>query len=78
MGIEGTGLKAKNPQLRVLLLIFGGIIAMGSVLYWRATALQTAEYIDYSPKKQASAGKNDDMRSSNFQLEVQESSPSVR
>lgn len=77
MGIEGTGLKAKNPQLRVLLLVFGGIVAIGSVLYWRATALQTAEYVDYSPKKQASL-VNEDLRSNNFQIQVQDVSPSVR
>lgn len=76
MGIQGTGLKDPNIRLRYLLIFFGGIIAFGAVFYWRQQTIQQAEYVDMTiPKSAASKGE---LRSKNYQIEVEDVSPTAR
>lgn len=42
----GNKVKDPNVRLRLLLFFFIGVIAFGSVLYWRSQALVAAEYQD--------------------------------
>jgi len=48
MAIEGGSLRDKNVRLRFLIYIFFGIAAVGSVLYWRTQALESAEYVEFT------------------------------
>jgi hypothetical protein len=76
MGIQGSNLKSTNNQLRFYLIIFGGLIAFGSVFYWRQQTLKQAEYVDLpQPHTRRAQGE---LRSENFQLEVQDSSPTAQ
>lgn len=77
MGIQGSGLSDKNTRLRFFGFIFLGIIAFGAVLYWRQAALTAAEYAEPAPIRKG-IGNSDALRSPNYELEVMETSPSVR
>lgn len=77
MGIQGTGLSEKNTRLRFFVFIFMGIMAFGSVLYWRQKTLTNAEYFEPVVQKK-SVEKSDALRSKNYELEVIETSPSVK
>ena len=74
MPIHGTGIKNQNVRLRMLLIIFVGILAFGAVMYWRTTLLDPDRYLTTSRYTER---VNGDLRSSNYQIEVQESSPAV-
>ena len=76
MGIQGTGLTDKNARLRFFGVVFMGIVAFGAVLYWRQAALSSAEYVE--PPAKHTEEDLIDSRSSKYQLEVIEVSPSVR
>lgn len=76
MGIQGTGLKTTNPQLRYLMIFFGGLIAFGVVFYWRQQTIKQADYVDFGPP-QTSVSKGE-LRSKNFQLEVEDVSPAAK
>ena len=79
MQIQGTNLSDKNIRLRFLLIVFMGIIAFGAVLYWRNITLSNAEYVhidtQHDPAKHVNSGA---LRSANYQIEVEDASPSVR
>jgi hypothetical protein len=76
MGIQGTGLADKNIRLRFFSFIFMGIIAFGAVLYWRQQTLVSAEYAEPPVQGRNKFIKNDSaLRSNNYQIEVEETSP---
>ena len=76
MGIQGTGLKNSNPQLRFLMIFFGGIIAFGVAFYWRQQTIKQTEYVDF-PLRQTSVSKGE-LRSKNFQIDVEDVSPTAK
>lgn len=78
MAIAGTNISISNPKLPFFLIIFVGIVAFGSVLYWREKTISAAEYVDFPIKtKLMSADGGDKLKSKNFQIEVKDTSPSV-
>ncbi len=76
MGIQGTGLKTKNDRLRFFAIIFGGIIAFGAIFYWRQQTFKQSEYVAFPMRDRQ--GIAAELKSENFQLEVQDSSPTAR
>lgn len=76
MGIQGTGLKDKNIRLRFLMIFFGGIIAFGAIFYWRQQTLKQADYVDFPTHKGNTASA--ELRSKNYQLDIEDASPSVK
>ena len=77
MAIQGSGLKDPNVRLRFLFLIFMGIAAFASVAYWRTKTINNAEYVDLSGSHKNSALYNE-LHSDNYQIEVRDSSPSIK
>lgn len=77
MGIQGTGLTDKNVRLRFFGFIFVGIIAIGAVLYWRQQAFIAAEYAEPPVSKKGIITPPAALRSPNYQIEVEDTSPSV-
>lgn len=78
MGIAGTNLYAKNIRLRFLSYIFLGVVALGSLLYWKSQLFLTTEYVDLQPTKHTLRNHPGLMQSKNYQLEEVEISPSAR
>lgn len=54
-----------------------GAVALASVWYWRSQTLVASNYVPF-PIRQASLDNNDNLRSKNYQIEVRETSPSVK
>lgn len=78
MAIQGSGLHDKNARLRFLVYIFFGVIAFGSLLYWRTAALDNAEYVEFGTAKKSKAQKNESsLRSNRYQIETFDVSPTV-
>lgn len=77
MGIQGTGLKDSNVRLRFFSLIFMGIAALSAVIYWRSKTLEQAEYVEI-PTHYGVGSSEGEMKSTNFQIDVQDTSPSVK
>lgn len=78
MAIQGSGLHDKNARLRFLVYIFFGIVAFGSLLYWRTAALDSAEYVEIGNAKKAKTQKNEsNLRSNRYQIETFDVSPTV-
>lgn len=77
MGIQGSGLSDKNVRLRFLSYIFMGVLAFGAILYWRTQLMLTTEYVEFGTTKKSKAGNDGTMKSKNFQLETEETSPTV-
>lgn len=77
MAIAGTGLHIKNIRVRFLTYIFLGIVAFGSLMYWKSQLLLTAEYVDMYPAQDTQGGNSNLMKSQNYQLEEVEVSPSA-
>lgn len=79
MGMAGSGLSDKNVRLRFFTYIFMGILALGSVLYWKTQLLRNSEYVDleaYDHKK-----KKEDpsvLKSNNYQIEPIETNPTAK
>ncbi len=74
--MRGSGLKDPNVRLRFLVIVFMGVIAFGAVMYWRHVTLISAEYIDLQiPKQKVDPGAT--FRSPNYQIEVEDSSPTI-
>ncbi len=80
MGLQGSGLHDKNVRLRFLVYIFMGVIALGSILYWRTQLIVVAEYDQTIPVPKATARQSsaDKLKSKNYQIETFDSSPSVK
>ena len=36
-----------NLRLRILLLVFGGLIAGSAIIYWRSESLVSAQYVEF-------------------------------
>ncbi len=75
MAIHGTRINTQNSRLRMLLIIFVGILAFGAVMYWRTTLLDPDRYLTvprYTDRL------NSELRSPNYQIEIQDSSPTVK
>lgn len=51
MPIAGQKMHDPNIRLRLLLLVFGGLVASAALLYWRSEYLVSQEYIDFPGKK---------------------------
>ncbi len=51
MPIAGQKMHDPNIRLRLLLLVFGGLVASAALLYWRSEYLVSQEYIDFPSKK---------------------------
>jgi hypothetical protein len=47
MGLTGTGVRDPNIRLRFFFIILAGIIAGGSILYWRSQLLWNQEYVEF-------------------------------
>ena len=78
MAIQGTGLHDKNARLRFLVYMFMGVIAFGSVLYWRTQLMTTTEYVEFGVVKRSKANKNDGtLRPQRYQIETIDSNPTV-
>lgn len=77
MGLQGSGLSDTNTRLRFFLIVFMGLIAMGSVLYWRSQLISTTEYVDLGPTHKIKKSDDSKLKSKNFEIETIETSPSV-
>ena len=78
MGIQGSGLSDKNTRLRFFAVIFMGIIAFGAVVYWRQVTLTSAEYAEPVVTRKNFSKSQEALRSANYELDVIETSPSVK
>jgi hypothetical protein len=78
MKLVGTGVGIANFRLRFFILVFMGIMALGSVLYWRKIEISTAEYVYIPTQYDNSADNPDTLKSKNFQIEVKDTSPSAQ
>lgn len=69
-----------NPRLRFLVIAFLGVLSMGVVLFWREKTLTAEEYIDGLPvhHHNLAALEKGALHSNNYQIDVQDTSPSVR
>ena len=76
MSIQGTHLIDSNPRLRFFMIFAGGIVALVAIIYWRQQTLKQADYVEFPMHDKVHA--NSELRSKNFQLEVQDSSPSAQ
>lgn len=78
MAIQGSGLHDPNARLRFLTYIFMGVLAFGSLLYWRTQLLASAEYVDLGSAKKIRTDKSENnLRSNRYQIETFDSSPTV-
>lgn len=79
MSIQGTSLKDTNIRLRFFSVAFMGILAFGAVLYWRSKLLENAEYVQIDThQKPGSRLDPDALRSANYQIQVEDASPSAK
>ncbi len=78
MGIQGSGLSDKNVRLRFLSYIFVGVLAFGAILYWRTQLMVTTEYVDFGTGTKNKAKDNSGtMKSNKYQLDTEDTSPTV-
>ncbi len=75
MGIQGSGLKSSNARLRFLVIIFFGIVGLAGVLFWRTKTFESAEKTGVAQQKEAIKGE---LKSENYQVEVQDTSPTAQ
>ena len=47
MPISGYKMHNPNLRLRLLLLVFCGLLAGGAILYWRTEILASQEYVEF-------------------------------
>ncbi|QQS23208.1 hypothetical protein IPM19_01430 [bacterium] len=55
-----------------------GILAFGALMYWKTQLYMTTEYVELQPTKHTIKHRAGIMKSSNYQLEEVEVSPSVQ
>lgn len=79
MALQGSGLHDKNARLRFFIYAFMGIMALGSVLYWRTQLLFVSEYDQTVPvvKAKNHPSTTDKIKSKNYEIETFDASPSV-
>jgi len=77
MGMAYSGLSDKNVRLRFFIYVFMGLIALGSVMYWKVKLFENSEYVEltFSSQKQEDPSL---LQSKNYQIETFETSPSVK
>ena len=75
--MAGSGLGDKNVRLRFFLLVFMGLMAVGSVFYWKVKLVENAEYVDLTGSKHSSKDPSL-LKSDNYQIETIETYPSVK
>lgn len=75
--MAGSGLKDKNVRLRFFIYIFMGLIAFGSVMYWRVKLIKNSEYVDVNDYVRKSKDPAF-LRSDHYQIETFDTSPSVK
>ncbi len=78
MSIAGTKIRISNPRLPFFLIVFFGIMAFGSVLYWRQQLMRSSSYAGMPLLVRTSTEDPDALRSKNYQIEVTDTSPSVK
>ncbi len=77
MGMAGSGLSDKNVRLRFFIYIFMGVIALGSVMYWKVKLFENSEYVELTLSSQKEKDPSL-LQSDNYQIETFETSPSVK
>lgn len=81
MGFTGSSVNSPNRRLQFLGIVFIGIVAFASLLYWRQQTLVASEYVEFpqndNPKHVKKATKSE-LRSKNFQIDTEDVSPSVK
>ena len=78
MSIAGTKIRISNPRLPFFIIVFFGIMAFGSVLYWRQQLMRSSSYAGMPLLVRTSTEGPDALRSKNYQIEVTDTSPSVK
>ena len=73
---QTSKLTISNARTRLLLLILAGIIAFAAIFYWRQQTLKQAEYMDLQAKQTEQVQA--ELKSKNFQIQVQDSSPTAK
>lgn len=73
----GQDIKLPNERLPFFAIVFMGIMAIGSVLYWRHYALLVHELSAYNRVFSARV-EPVQMQSSNYQVEFMEVSPTIK
>ncbi|HEX3099944.1 MAG TPA: hypothetical protein VHQ41_03140 [Patescibacteria group bacterium] len=76
MGIQGTGLHTSNPRLRFFFIVFVAIVAFGVTFYWRQQTLKQAEYVSFPDHN--SRALQAELHSKNYQIDVQDASPTAK
>ncbi len=76
MGIQGTNLTGSNPRFRFFGFVLVTVVAFGVMFYWRQQTIKQAEYIAFPENNYDKV--NAELRSKNYQLEVQDSSPTAQ
>ncbi len=74
--MQGTGLTISNPRFRFFGFVLICVISFGVMIYWRQQTLKQAEYVSFpsNHNKQLQA----ELRSQNYQIDVQDTSPTVK
>lgn len=49
--LSGSRVSDGNFRVRFLLIFFGGLVALGSIVYWRSQLLVSQEYVDFPQYK---------------------------
>lgn len=81
MGLAGSGIGISNFRLRFLLLIFLVIAVLGVVLFFRQQKLKSAESLkehNNTVVQDLNVNDPDTLKSSNYQVEVQDTSPAAQ
>lgn len=78
MGIQGDGLHGQNFQLRLFILVFIGIMILAGILYVRGKDQEKTGNDDKTTAKEQADALKAELKSDNYQIEVQDASPTVR
>lgn len=73
---QTSKLTISNARTRLFLLILAGLIAFAAIFYWRQQTLKQAEYINLQTKQTEQVQA--ELKSKNFQIQVQDSSPTAK
>jgi hypothetical protein len=73
MGITGSGVNDPNLKFRFLVIMTLGILAVGSVLYWRSQLFLAAEYQDLPvTRPELEIKKKNEIKKKSFQEKANE------
>lgn len=76
MAIYGTDLTISNPRFKFFGFLIVCLIAFGVMFYWREQTLKQAEYVDFPTKHNRALQA--ELKSQNYQIDVQDSSPAAQ